>query len=122
MTTLRDIANNMKKKMMTNPLVMNQMVKSAEKIVENELPLPLSLLKEKQNLDKKYYNYYILLVEQMVLSQIIENYITTYLFAYDMDDFDIEYALKKLKEKIELENIVCDEFVVNEIFPKIKDL
>lgn len=122
MTTLRDIANNVKKKMMKNPLIMGQLVKSAEKIVENELPLPLNLLKEKNNVDKQHYNYYILLVEQMVLSQIIEKYITTYLFAYDMDDFDIKYALKKLKEKIELENIVCDEFVVNEVFPKIDSL
>lgn len=119
MTTLRDIADNFKKKMMTNPLVLNQMVKSSEKVIENKLPLPLTLLKENKKIEKCQYNYYILLIEQMVLSEILDKYITTYLFAYDMPDFDIKYALVKLKEKIEKEEIICDEFIVNEIFPKI---
>lgn len=119
MTTLRELSTTIQ-----NKLFLGTLAKSAEKQIESCLPVPLLILKSKLNCkeEKKKYMYYTILVEQLFLSKTLYKYINSYLFAYDFDDFNLDYALIKLKEKIIKEDIVCDEIVTDVIFKEIEKL
>ena len=119
MTTIRDLTTAVQHK-----LFLGHFAKSAEKQIEPSLPIPLHILKSRieSKKEKEMYMYYVILTEQLLLSQTLPKYIDSYLFAYDFNDFNLRYALKKLKEKIIKEGIICDEVVQKVIFKKIEKI